>query len=94
MRGPVRPGVVWFGEPLPQAELREAETAAAGCDVYLVVGTSGLVQPAAGLPLAARRSGAFVVEINPETTTLSESVHCSIRGPAGAVLVAFLEAMA
>lgn len=92
--GPVRPGVVWFGEPLPQAEWRESESAATGCDVYLVVGTSGLVQPAAGLPLAARRSGAFVIEINPEPTPLSESVHGSIRGPAGAVLVSLLESMA
>jgi len=89
--GPVRPGVVWFGEPLPEEELLEAESAAAGCDIYLVVGTSGLVQPAAGLPFAARRSGAFVVEINPETTPLTESVHCSIRGLAGAVLVSLLE---
>lgn len=89
--GPVRPGVVWFGEPLPRAELLEAESAAAGCDVYLLVGTSGLVQPAAGLPLSARRAGAYVVEINPETTALTESVHCSIRGLAGDVLVSLLE---
>jgi NAD-dependent deacetylase len=92
--GPVRPGVVWFGESLPQAEWRESESVAAGCDVYLVVGTSGLVQPAAGLPFAARRAGAFVVEINPEPTPISESVHCSIRGGAGAVLVSLLESMA
>jgi NAD-dependent deacetylase len=91
--GPVRPGVVWFGEPLPEAELLAARSAANACDIYLVVGTSGLVQPAAGLPLEARRSGAFVVEINPEATPLTESAHCWIRDGAGAVLVALLESM-
>lgn len=91
--GPVRPGVVWFGEPLPRREMQEAETAAAGCDVYLVVGTSGLVHPACGLPDAARRAGAFVVEINPEPTPLTDSVHLFLRGPAGAALVSLLEAL-
>ena len=92
--GPVRPGVVWFGEPLPEAELMASESAAGGCDIYLVVGTSGLVRPASGLPLLALRSGAFVVEINPETTPLTDSVHCTIRAAADAVLVSLLESLA
>lgn len=90
--GPVRPGVVWFGEALPEIPFREALEAGQECDVYLVVGTSGLVHPAAGLPLAAGRAGAFVVEVNPEPTTLTESVDLSVRAAAGSVLPALLEA--
>lgn len=90
--GPVRPGVVWFGEELPEAPFQEALEAGRECDVYLVVGTSGLVHPAAGLPAAAGRAGAFVVEINPEPTPLTESVDISIRGESGSVLPALLEA--
>lgn len=90
----VRPGVVWFGEPLPEGPLREAESAASDCDVYLVVGTSGLVHPAAGLPGLAARSGAFVAEINPEPTERSGAVHLSVRGRAGSVLSALLEELA
>ena len=91
--GPVRPGVVWFGEALPASALLEAEAAAGDCDVYLVVGTSGLVHPAAELPSAARRAGAFVVEINTESTPLTEFVHISLRGRAGAVLTSLLESL-
>jgi NAD-dependent deacetylase len=91
--GPVRPGVVWFGEPLPEPAMREAEAAAGNCDVYLVVGTSGMVHPAVELPAAARRAGAFVVEINPEPTPLTDFVHISLRGRAGDVLTTLLEAL-
>ena len=91
--GPVRPGVVWFGEPLPEAEMREAEAAARDCDIYLVVGTSGLVHPAADLPVVARRAGAFVAEINPEPTSLTDFVHLSLRGRAGSTLASLLEAL-
>ena len=91
--GPARPGVVWFGEPLPAEPFRSATDAATECDVYLVVGTSGLVHPAAGLPALALRSGAFVAEVNPEPTPLTESVHLSLRARAGTLLPALLEAM-
>lgn len=63
--GRVRPGVVWFGEPLDQAVLAEAARRIAACDLLLVVGTSGVVQPAASLVDLAP-SGAVVVEVNPE----------------------------
>src|SRR5690606_24048390 len=66
----LRPGVVMFGDPLEAATF-EAATAATRCDVFLVVGTSGIVWPAAGLPLEARAQGATVIEINPETTPLT-----------------------
>jgi NAD-dependent deacetylase len=91
--GPVRPGVVWFGEPLPASSMREAQEAALGSDIYLVVGTSGLVHPAAELPGVARRAGAFVVEINPESTPLTDSVDLSLRGRAGDALSSLLECL-
>ncbi len=62
-----RPGVVWFGEAIPPSALRAAQAATA-CDVFLSVGTSSVVYPAAGLVAAAKARGAFTVEINPETT--------------------------
>jgi NAD-dependent protein deacetylase/lipoamidase len=62
-----RPGVVWFGEPIPPASARAAEAATA-CEVFLSIGTSSVVYPAAGLVAAAKSRGAFTVEINPETT--------------------------
>jgi NAD-dependent deacetylase len=73
-RGLARPDVVWFGESLPSAALEQACAAAEDCSVCLVVGTSGLVQPAASLPLLARRSGAWLVEINIERSALSAEV--------------------
>lgn len=81
---PVRPGSVWFGEPLPRAALdRLGAFAPDGC---LLVGSSCLVQPAAGIPLDLQVHGAPVVELNPEETPLSALVACSIRGPARELL--------
>ncbi len=83
--GRFRPNIVWFGEPLPGAVWREAEKAAARADVILVVGTSAVVYPAAAL--ATRYSDrAFVAEINPEATPISERVDCTLRGVAGELL--------
>ena len=81
-----RPDVVWFGEPLPTAALEAAAQAARHCQVMLVVGTSAVVQPAASLPRIARDSGAFVVEINPQPTALSEIANQVIRKPAALAL--------
>ncbi len=69
--GLARPDVVWFGEPLPEQALERAFAAARSCQLFLVVGTSGVVQPAASLPFVAKESGAFVVEINPSTTPIT-----------------------
>ena len=85
-----RPGVVWFGEELPPAALSAAEAAAAACDVFLSVGTSGVVYPAAGLVDVARRAGAVTVEVNPTATPLSGQMDVVLRGTAGAVLPAAL----
>ncbi|MFE3290334.1 NAD-dependent deacetylase [Rhodococcus sp. NPDC059234] len=91
--GLVRPGVVWFGEELPERDWRAASDAADGCDLMLVVGTSGVVHPAAELPLRAVRSGATVVEINPETTELSDRVTYSWRATAAHALPALVAAV-
>nr|WP_245673001.1 NAD-dependent deacylase [Aldersonia kunmingensis] len=70
--GLIRPGAVWFGEAMPSEPLERAMECAQTCDLMLVVGTSGVVYPAAGLPGLAREAGATVVEINPEPTGISE----------------------
>ncbi|MEL6615566.1 MAG: NAD-dependent deacylase, partial [Bacteroidota bacterium] len=91
--GLVRPDVVWFGEMLPEAAIREAEHAALSADVYLSIGTSGVVFPAAGLPLAAKATGAYVAEVNPEPSDLARGFDETVRGKAGAVLPALLDAV-
>ncbi len=83
---PLRPDVVLFGEGLPVAELEAASEAARLCDLFLSVGTSGLVYPAASLPYEALESGATVVEVNPDPTPLSALVDFAIRGRTGEVL--------
>lgn len=80
-----RPDIVWFGEPLPADVLERAIDAARRAEVMLVVGTSGLVQPAASLA-TKRYTNAYVVEINPEETALTAHVDRSIRARASDVL--------
>jgi NAD-dependent deacetylase len=84
--GLARPGVVWFGEPLPEGMMNEAEHAARSAQVFLVIGTSAVVYPAAGLVPYARQSGAKVIEINLEPTPFSAMVDCALQGPAGELL--------
>jgi NAD-dependent deacetylase len=81
-----RPDVVWFGESLPGAALDAALAAVRRCQVMLVVGTSALVTPAASLPLVALEHGAYVVEINPQPTPLSDLVDQVICEPAAEAL--------
>ncbi|MCI0340308.1 MAG: NAD-dependent deacylase [Planctomycetales bacterium] len=85
-RGALRPDVVWFGEALPSEELSRGTAAARACRVFLVVGTSGVVHPAAGLAFEAKSGGAAVIEVNPEATPLSEDADLVLRGKAGEVL--------
>ena len=85
-----RPGVVWFGEPLPDGMLLEADHAARAAQVFLVVGTSAVLHPAASLALVAKESGGKVIEINPEETPLTSQVDCALRGLAGEVLPGLL----
>jgi NAD-dependent deacetylase len=81
-----RPGIVWFGEALPEQELDEAISAVSRASVVLVVGTSATVYPAAGLIPLAMKSGARVIEVNTERTPVSELVDVSIEGPSAQVL--------
>lgn len=82
----VRPGVVWFGESLPAEALEAAWAAAQACDVFLSVGTSTIVEPAASLPFVALAAGASVIEVNPATTPLSAEATLVLTGPAAEVL--------
>lgn len=84
--GPVRPGVVWFGEMLPSGLLDTALRLAGSSDVCLVAGTSGVVRPAADLPFAARRAGKPVIEVNPQPTPITEIATVFLRGPSGVML--------
>lgn len=86
--GRIRPDIVWFGELLPAAEWDATYAALDACDLCVVVGTSGLVQPAASLPFVALGAGAPVVEVNPDVTELSSAVTHRLAGPAGLVLPA------
>ena len=84
-----RPDVVWYGESLPGDALEMAFAAARRCQVMLVIGTSALVHPAATLPLMALERGAYVVEINPQPTPLSDVVNEIIRKSAADALPAW-----
>jgi len=84
--GMIRPSVVWFGEMLPEEAIFIAEDAAVQCDVFLTVGTSAEVYPAAMLPVAAKRAGAFLVEINPDFTHVSGIADVSVHEPSGVAL--------
>jgi NAD-dependent deacetylase len=84
--GMLRPGVVWFSEPLPPGVWREAEAAARSADLFLVIGTSAVVYPAAGLAQIAKSSGARIVEINVAETVLSKEIDEFLQGPSGELL--------
>jgi len=87
----LRPDVVWFGESLPGPALAEVEKALGECQVMLVVGTSGVVEPAASFARWARTRGARVLEVNLESTPISEVADLSLFGPAGVVLPSLVE---
>jgi NAD-dependent deacetylase len=89
--GKVRPGVVWFGESLPDDVWRKAVTAAKDCDLLLSVGTSGLVQPAAELPQIALQHGARVVHINVQPEAVAGEREFSLVGRAAEVLPRLVE---
>lgn len=89
----MRPDVVWFGEYLPEDVMRKAYDASIRCDAMLVVGTSGVVQPAASLPYVAARHGAPVVDVNPERDEISEMADIFLQGKGGTVLPELLLAM-
>jgi len=89
--GRLRPGVVWFGEMLPEAEWDAAIAAVEACDAFLCIGTSSVVQPAASLTARAIRRGALTIQVNPNPTDLDERVSLNLSGPAGVVMPALVE---
>ena len=82
----LRPDVVWFGELLPGVAINRAYDLAGTCDAMLVVGTSGVVQPAASLPFIARRAGATVIDVNPDHDEIAGVADFFLEGRGGEIL--------
>jgi len=91
--GYLRPGVVWFGEAIPEHALNNSFAAATDCDVFLSIGTSSLVYPAAGLAEIAKSNGATVAEVNPDPTGQAASFDHAIAAKAGTVMPEILKRM-
>lgn len=89
----VRPNVVWFNELLPLDALDKAKQAAAQAQVMLIVGTSGVVSPAADLPVQAKRFGAKVIEVNPERSALTPYADIWLQGASGDLLPRLVAAL-
>jgi len=91
--GLLRPDVVWFGETIPDEALEAAFAAVEDCDILLAVGTSAVVQPAAGLAMQAKQRGSLLVEINPEPTPLTSAADFTLTGPSGLILPELVSAL-
>ncbi|MCH9693079.1 MAG: NAD-dependent protein deacylase, partial [Gammaproteobacteria bacterium] len=92
--GPLRPGVVWFGETIPDRALEDSCAAATDCDVFLSIGTSSAVYPAAGLADLARQNGASIAEINPNPTPHADGFDFIVAGKSGLVLPELINLLA
>jgi NAD-dependent deacetylase len=92
-RGLARPDVVWFGESLDGGTLEAAFAAAEECEIMIIAGTHGAVQPAASVPVAAARAGATVLDVNPESSELTRIADWHLAGSSAAWLPALLEAV-
>lgn len=90
---PVRPDVVWFGEPLPADAMQAAVDACEAADVMLVIGTSGVVRPAADMPYYAKRRRATIIEINPVESEITAVADLWLEGSSGTLLPRVLEAL-
>jgi NAD-dependent deacetylase len=88
--GYVKTATISFGQPMPEAAMRRAETLTAQCDLFLAIGSSLVVWPAAGFPLVARRNGATLVIINREPTDMDDVADLVIRADIGAALATFI----
>jgi NAD-dependent deacetylase len=84
--GTIRPGVVWFGEALPVAAWEQALAASLACDLFLLVGTSGAIWPAANLPYKASQKNTPVIQINAESTDFDLVATYNLTGKAGVIL--------
>ncbi|MFH1862112.1 MAG: NAD-dependent deacylase [bacterium] len=89
--GAIRPDVVWFGESLNISVIEDAFGSSRMATLFLAVGTSAVVHPAASLPIAAHENGAFLIEINPDATPLSPFADCVLRYPSAKVLPLLVE---
>ena len=89
----LRPDVIWFGESLPAQALQRAFQAAEKCDLFLSIGTSALVHPAASLPFAALEHRIPTVEINPDATPLTRHATFVLQGPSGQILPALVASL-
>lgn len=89
----LRPDIVWFHEMLPQDIWMQAAVMARACQCFLVIGTSCVVYPAAGLVQISRKGGAKIIEINVERTAASDLADVSLFGPSGDILPRLLELM-
>ncbi|TDJ41724.1 MAG: NAD-dependent deacylase [Gammaproteobacteria bacterium] len=90
----MRPDVVWFGEAMPELAMRIALAALANCDLFIAIGTSAVVYPAAGMAQQAAAKGAIVAEINLQATSLTSAAEIAIGGPSGKVLPALITFLA
>jgi NAD-dependent deacetylase len=89
----LRPDVVWYGEMLPEKAINRAYQVSAACDAMLVVGTSGVVYPAAALPSIAREAGAPIIEVNPEPSAITPLATVFLQGRGGDVLPQLVAAL-
>jgi NAD-dependent deacetylase len=88
----LKPDIVFFGEPIPWSAQVQAEEEARSCGVLLVIGTSAQVSPACDIPRIAKASGAYIIEINPETTPLTQTVtDLHIPGSASSIISGIME---
>jgi len=90
--GMLRPDVVWFGEEIPRSALTQSIEAVHACDVMIIAGTSGVVQPAASFGIMASQGGAYVIEVNMEKTPMSDVADEVLLGKAGEILPHIVEA--
>jgi len=90
--GPLRPGVVWFNETLPEDAIGQAIAASRECNIFLAIGTSSQVYPAASLPFEALARGAIIVEVHPSPTPLTPEADYAFHGPAGEILPRLVKA--
>jgi NAD-dependent deacetylase len=88
----VRPNVVWFGEMLPEGIFEKAHKLVCNCDLLFVIGTSGMVQPSASLPLTAKLQGVKVIEINPEATPITDIANIFLQGQSGQLMPRIVDA--
>ena len=84
--GLIRPNVVWFGESLPHGAIERAQEETEEADIFMSIGTSAMVYPAAELPMLAKRSGVYAIEINSERTVISDYMDMHLHGKSGEIL--------